>query len=212
MRKGKKNRIRKNKKGFELSINFIVMMILALVTLGVGFFFAKNIFSHTIDIGEQLDAQTKTQIESKLRDPASLVAVGLNRKVITRGDHDTFGIGVANRNSKKGYFYLEVSCKLGNFKNKEGVNEDLPVLCQEEETCCSKWIQAEKKGENLFRIDVGELNPTGFDVGTLFFNIDKKAKPGLYVYDVQAKRTDAKMGEQGKQSYDSVKKIYVEVP
>ena len=70
----------RHKKGFELSINFIVMVILSLAMLGVGFYFAKNIFIQTYDIGQQLDDQTKSQIESKLRDPASLVAIGINQK------------------------------------------------------------------------------------------------------------------------------------
>ena len=99
-------KIIKHKRGFELSINFIVMVILSLAMLGVGFYFAKNIFIQTYDIGQQLDDQTKSQIESKLRDPASLVAIGINQKSIKRGDHDIFGVGVANRNKEEGYFYL----------------------------------------------------------------------------------------------------------
>ena len=154
-----KFRKRKHKKAsIELSMNFMVMVILSLVMLGVGFYFAKNIFVHTQDIGAQLDAQTKTQIESKLRDPASLVAVGLNRKIIKRGDHETFGVGVANRNKEKGYFYLEVKCVLGNTKDSEGHNVDIPTTnCdpdEEEERCCGDWIQATKFSDGSSQIGV----------------------------------------------------------
>lgn len=202
----------KHKKAFELSINFIVMVILSLAMLGVGFYFAKNIFIQTYDIGQQLDDQTKSQIESKLRDPASLVAIGINQKTIKRGDHDIFGVGVANRNKEEGYFYLEASCNFGSGKDTDGNEVEIPATCTTDQTCCSKWIQGKSIGDNVYMINIGKLKPNEFEVGTIFFNIDKKATAGLYVYNIQAYKTNAENSMAGKEKYDSVKKIYVKVP
>ena len=212
--------MRKNKKAMELSINFMVTLILALVMLGVGFYFAKNIFIHTTDIGEQLDAQTKNQLEMKLRDPASLVAIGVNRKIINRGKHDTFGVGVANRDKQKGYFYLEVWCVFGEAKNKDGEKVHLPPVYAEK-TSCSQWIQAKNSGKMspgsggaqpspIYEIKAGELDPNKFELAMLFFNVDKKAETGLYVYNVQAYKKASEKAP-AKQKYDSIKKVYLEV-
>jgi len=209
-------RIYKNKKGFELSINFIVMVILSLVMLGVGFFFAKNIFFHTTEIGEQLDYQTKQQLESKLRDPSALVAIGVNKKLIKRNNQETFGVGVANRDKEEGYFFLEVECKIAQIKDENGDETKDATSCpgDTEKFCCNEWIQSKISG-NKHEIDIGVLEPNEFEVATVFFNIHKKAEPGEYVYNVQVRRK--KVGNSGTgigqpTNYDSVKKIYVTIP
>ena len=196
-----------NKRGFELSINFVVTIILALAMLGVGFFFAGKIFTQTTDIGEQLDTQTKAKIEERLRDPSALVSIGINNKDIPRKEHDTFGIGVANRDDERGYFFLETNCEFG--QGEDGLKLD--PECNEG-TCCGNWVQGHKIGSNKFRTEIGYLDPNEFEIASIFFNIHKKAQPGSYVYNVKAYKQDKKESTTGKKQYDSVKKIYVKVP
>ncbi len=211
----------KNKKGFEISINFIVMVILSLVMLGVGFYFAKQIFAETIDIGNQLDFQTKQQLESKLRDPSALVAIGINKKNIKRGDHDAFGLGVANRDKEDGSFYYEAICTLAKNKDKdENVIEGLTVCGEPTEevvTCCNKWVVGTAAGynPNTKKTEIDILKPNEFNLATVFFNIDKRAESGQYVYNVQVYKRQVVEGKakSGKgEPYGPVQKIYVNVP
>ena len=72
------------------------------------------------------------------------------------------------------------------------------------------------KQVNKYKVNIGKLEPNDFKAGTIFFNINKKAQPGTYVYNIQAYKYPI-AGESGGLSigsdkkYDSIKKIYVEV-
>ena len=207
-------------------MNFIVMMILSLVMLGVGFYFAKTIFLHTTDIGQQLDYQTKQQLESKLRDPSALVAIGVNQKTIKRNGHDTFGVGIANRDKQEGYFYLEVACILAQIEDEEGNKIEDGISCKDkpELTCCNEWIMGKDSGGMIstysdqtisaYKTDIGILKPNEFKIGQIFLNVNKKARPGRYVYNVQVRKRPVTNNVAGgtPENYDSVKKIYIEVP
>ena len=179
----------------QLSVNFMVMAILSIAMLSVGVFFARDIFNYTTETGQKLDEQTKEQLEIKLRDPSALVTIGLNRKNIKRGEHEVFGVGVANRDKIEGEFKIVTGCSKGVVVNEEGDKVEEPPGCTEG-TCCSKWIMGTTT-------EVGELGPNEFELATLFFSIDKKAKPGVYIYNIQAFKDEEK--------YDSVKKVYIEV-
>ena len=48
-----------NKKGIELSINFIVMLILAIVGFVMGLLFIPQLFKASNDIYQELDSQSK---------------------------------------------------------------------------------------------------------------------------------------------------------
>lgn len=210
----------KNKKGFEISINFIVMVILSLVMLGVGFYFAKQIFVQTIEIGDQLDFQTKQQLESKLRDPAALVAIGINKKEIKRGGHEAFGLGVANRDKEDGSFYYEAQCSLAKNKDKDGNVVEGLIVCgeptEEVVTCCNKWVMGNPGySPNTKKTEIDELKPNEFKLATVFFNIDKRAESGQYVYNVQVYKkpiANCKATSGKGQPYGPVQKIYVNVP
>jgi len=52
-----------SKKGIELSINFIVMLIIGIAMFGFGLKFLAQFFSGAEQIKSQLDTQTKTQIQ-----------------------------------------------------------------------------------------------------------------------------------------------------
>ncbi len=87
------NLLFKNKRGIELSINFIVMLMLALATFSGGLVFASKFFGHAEKVRGTLDAQTEKQIE-KLLDSGSPVVIPINTKEIFRKKFGTFAIGV----------------------------------------------------------------------------------------------------------------------
>ncbi|MBT5022741.1 hypothetical protein HOK51_05755 [Candidatus Woesearchaeota archaeon] len=83
----------KNKKAIQLSINFIVMLILAVAMFSGGLIFLNKFFSKTTEMKGNLDAQTEKQIE-KLLDSGSPVVLPIHTKEVYRGKTAVFGIGV----------------------------------------------------------------------------------------------------------------------
>lgn len=84
-----------HKKGFELSINFVVTIILAIAILGLGIILLRTFVGGTLDIQERLDTETDAQLESLL-DSGLPVALPLNRISVKRGESHIFGLGVRN--------------------------------------------------------------------------------------------------------------------
>lgn len=84
-----------NKKAFELSINFLVVVIIAIVMLALGMKLITDFFGKATEIHAIIDEGTKAEINEMLS-RGEQVAVPFNLKQIRRGEDDTFGIGVLN--------------------------------------------------------------------------------------------------------------------
>ncbi len=97
----------KNKKGLELSINFIVITIFSVVILFFGITLAKNMFSEAQEFKAQVDANTQREIEALLSGGAR-VAIPLNKAELKSGESESFGLGVLNT--------LGTSPTYGNYK------------------------------------------------------------------------------------------------
>ncbi|MBN1385840.1 hypothetical protein JW968_02560 [Candidatus Woesearchaeota archaeon] len=84
-----------SKKGFELSINFLTIMILSIVILSGSFYLMAKFFTKAESLKLQLDTATEREIKSLLYD-GSKVAVPVNRKEISKAEVATYGVGVLN--------------------------------------------------------------------------------------------------------------------
>ena len=84
-----------NKKAFELSANFLVIMILSIVMLGFGVYFTKQIFDRSHQLELQLDEQTNQRIEELMND-GSKVVVPFTTKTAKRDSLVVFGVGFLN--------------------------------------------------------------------------------------------------------------------
>ena len=84
-----------SKKGIELSINFIVMLVLGMAMFFGGLMFVMKFFGEAETIKGTMDAQTQRQIEAML-DSGSPFVIPIHSKEIGRKKHDTFGVGVFN--------------------------------------------------------------------------------------------------------------------
>jgi len=85
----------KGKKGIELSINFIVMLIITLAVFGMGLVLANKFFGEAKNIQEELDYKTEQEILSIL-DSGERVSIPINQKDIRKGKSEVFGLGVLN--------------------------------------------------------------------------------------------------------------------
>lgn len=114
----------RNKKAIELSVNFIVMIILAVVVLGFGIKFATGLFAKSVDISKDIDIRTQKEIELLLRD-GSRFAIPFATQEIGKNDVAYFGVGILNALSSNQHFVI-------NVEFGPGVNEENGVICDED--------------------------------------------------------------------------------
>jgi len=88
----------KNKRGMELTVNFIVILILSLAILGSSIVLTKKFFSKTSAYTSSVDAQQKEQIK-KLMFSGEKVVIPFNNVEIKRGKFGNVGVGVYNVDS-----------------------------------------------------------------------------------------------------------------
>ncbi len=124
---------RRNKKGMELSINFIVMLIFAIVIFTFGIVFARNFFSQAQDRTGEITSQTKDTIRNLILQQNSQVAIYPDTLTLSRGEEEVVGVGVINTGNVATFKIIidktPANCKLvdkqGDVQNcgnpKEGV-------------------------------------------------------------------------------------------
>ena len=111
-----------NKKAtLQLSMNFIVILVLAMLMFGVGMKFVTSIFLKADAMKESLDERTESQIMQTL-DPGTPVSLPLNRYELERKETKTIGLGVLNELGSEATFYVEVYCDAAIDSNED-------VLC-----------------------------------------------------------------------------------
>jgi hypothetical protein len=95
----------RGKKGIELSINFIVILIISLIIFVGGLAFTNKFMKLAIDRKAELDQQTEYEIEQLLADGAP-VAIPHNKKTTKIGKSLLFGLGINNIHREPRNFYV----------------------------------------------------------------------------------------------------------
>jgi len=85
-----------NKKALQLSINFIVWLIIALVVFGMGVTLFTKFFKEAEDIRENLDIQTKKELQTRMMSSPEQVVIYPTTLKIQKGKGDIFGVGILN--------------------------------------------------------------------------------------------------------------------
>lgn len=174
------------KKAIELSLSFIVLVILAIIlfSLGVKFIFDISGQASKIDKinAEELDrkfAQLPCESSNK-------VCIGVIRRIIQKGSFDTFGIKLINIEPAT-RFLVEVTPSKAFDKQNNEIANSINFKHNTDE------ITIEKNEEKSIGIA---------------FEVPKNAVAGTYTFDISIKY---KVNEEFQQ-YDDMEKIYVEVP
>jgi len=133
------------KKGFELSVTFLVILIIAIVIFTSGIYLIKQFFSVTLKIEERVTAQTQKEIERRLIEAGEKVAVPFNRKQVKIGDSRTFGLGILNTLGQSNLFGVEMSFnKAFTLKEQQEIFPELAYMNQD-------WIYSELPNQQLKR-------------------------------------------------------------
>ncbi|MBW2974967.1 hypothetical protein KY366_04585 [Candidatus Woesearchaeota archaeon] len=194
------------KSALQLSVSFIVIIIICLVVFISSIYIVRRFFTHAEDIKRIYDERAEKEIE-RLLDDGSRVAIPFDRKTIVNGDFNTFGIGVLNMlgTGPSNKFMINISF------NKAYDRLD-SLICQSSDpntdSCGNPetWLQTtagigdESGIIKMIRNNEQEKFLLGIGV--------KNAPAGTYIFDVVVRYYNGTDWVQ----YDTLHKIYVEVP
>ncbi len=96
-----------DKKGLELSLTVIVVIIISIIVFIGGITFAWKMFKGAEEIKAGIDKQTRDQIEAMLREGTELVAIPINTKSASLGSDATFWLGIRNIHQDQ-EFYVRI--------------------------------------------------------------------------------------------------------
>lgn len=177
------------KKGMELSLTVIVLIILTIIIFIGGIALVWKFFGAAEDIKGGIEMSTQQQIEALLRQGNELVAIPVNTKTVTTNKEVVFGLGVRNIKDAQNFFvrldfvglydrqgqvvdsvtpdeaYLEQEW-LGNFKEQGPVSiarnkyEIIPLRVRAASTVADGQ-QTPRGALAVFNVCVCENNPCG---------------------------------------------------
>ncbi len=189
----------KGKKGaIGLSINFIVIVVISLVILGLGIAFLYQLVGGAKETKAILDSKTQSQLERLLVDEGKKVALPSHSASVYPGDFKSFAIGVLNIDETDfgKTFNLDVKLsKAFDSSDKEISNSG-----------ADSWLIFDK-GPYTIEENDNKIIPIGI-------NVPKTAKKGTYIFNAEVKCTCVSSectSNKGCTPYDSIKKFTVVV-
>jgi hypothetical protein len=188
------NRLYKNKRGIELTVNFFVIMIISLVILGMGIYLVSLFFTTTEEVKTNLDIQTERHIQ-RILIGGERVAIPINEKEIRRGKGDIFGLGILNILGETKNFTINIEDGPFITTTNEISNPSVNIIHLPSQT--KEILNNEQK---IFGIPV---------------RVPRKAQIGTYILNVyvcNCSATTCNQCSSTEEAYDnSVHKIYIKV-
>ncbi|MBI4145610.1 hypothetical protein HY493_05405 [Candidatus Woesearchaeota archaeon] len=115
-----------DKRGFELSIGFFVILILTVIIFAGSLWFLRQFYTTTEEFRQELDRDTEAQLVSLIRD-GNIVAIPLNKARLSRGKGATFWLGVQNVLGRNSEFGVSVEFSKGFDAQETEIMETSPV-------------------------------------------------------------------------------------
>lgn len=175
-----------NRKAIELSLNFIIILILSIIIFGFGIRFISKLSTQAIELQDVTTSELDERIGNLVCEGSDRVCVGIDRKTIRRTKFDVFGLKIINILESQN-FDITVSrpSPSGYTKNKQPIDVDNLV-----------W---NPKARSVF-IEKNEEKNLGIGV-----QVPANAVSGTYIFNVIIQTSDGK-------PYSSTQKLYVDVP
>ena len=182
-----------DKRGIELSLNFLVIIILSVVVFSFGISFIYNLLNQATELQSLSTNDLDNKIGNLACEGFDRVCIGIDRKTIRRTQFDVFGVKLLNVNDNP-LFDVTVSpsedfpsSQLGFKQDKSPItNPPNPMLLVNPS---SRGLEIEKNNGKAFAVGI-EVPPN--------------AVSGIYIFNVNIR--------QAGQNYVPVQKLYVEVP
>ncbi|MBU4283489.1 MAG: hypothetical protein KKA61_01355 [Nanoarchaeota archaeon] len=176
-----------NKKAFELSINFIVILILSIVIFGFGIKFLSDFMKSVDDITKFTDSDFNANMEKILCDSSERTCIGISRKEIRPNKVGFFTFGVLNTYEERKNFYVDVEQADPYENNPDEIKYRL---------------------NNELNLDTSEQ-----DKVVIAVQVPGGTKKGTYVLNVYVCSDESiSCGKDSNNRYGTTQKLYVVVP
>lgn len=177
-----------HKRGIELSINFLVTIIIALVIFAFGIKFIYDIASQATELEGLTTDDLDERIGQLLCESTDRVCIGIDRRTIETGKFDIFGLKIINVQESRN-FHVEAIVAGRSVNNG-------PISPLDGDELLLKYRK------DLF-IERNQEESMGIGV-----EVPRGAESGTYIINVQVQHETA----NGFEDYSSLRKVYVEVP
>lgn len=121
----KKNFKHNKKAAIQLSMSFLVMLVMAITIFILSLVFLGDFFDQSVQLKTNLDQQTRAQIQNMLRGNER-VAIPLDTKRVKRGEPASYGVGIRNTLSNE---YFRVILTGSAFIPIESPEISHPISC-----------------------------------------------------------------------------------
>jgi hypothetical protein len=97
-----------NKRGMELSLTVLVLIILSIIIFIGGIALVWKFFAGAEEIKGGIEKNTKDQIEALLRSGNEIVAIPINTQKVVPGREAVFGLGIRNIKPQDTSFFVRI--------------------------------------------------------------------------------------------------------
>ena len=178
------------KKGaIELSVNFLVIIIISIVIFGFGVYFISKLSATATDLTQMTASELDQKIANLVCEGFDRVCIGTEKKTIQRKKFDVFGIKIFNVMPAQNF-----DITINPPTDKLGIKYDkTPIPLTSSQLIVNP-------GSRSVSISQNEERNIGIGV-----QVPPDAVPGTYILNVEIK-------SQGGTQYTPIQKLYVEVP
>src|SRR3989338_6404086 len=163
-----------NKKAIELSLNFMVILIISIIIFGFGVRFISRLSSEAIDLTRITEEELDERIGNLVCEGSDRVCIGIDRKTIKRTKFDVFGLKILNvLDNPRFDIVVSRPTPSGYTKSKAAIQTDGLIWNPK-----SRSVFIEKDEEN--NLGIGVKVPADAVSGTYIFNVEIKTDDGRY--------------------------------
>lgn len=171
-----------NKKAIELSVNFLVIIIISLAVFIMGIVFVNKIFLSAGKKVAEMDTQTQNEL-ARLLDEGDKVAMPFFQKTVIHGKTASFGVGVLNQ--------LDISKFFTGYVNKfklvvefdEAYEKDNPTaICAWNDLPCGGWTDPDV--EVIYDQIEHDIEPYEQGMYTIAISPPKDTPQAVYIFNV----------------------------
>ena len=156
----------------ELSIQAIVIVVLALTLLGLGLVFVKNIFMETESISASTFDKVSDQLQKNLIDSDEKLVFSQSKISMEQGSSELLGWGLRNDNNAKIQYWAEftpLKC---------------PSVCPSKEDINNKWFTFKYSPAGNDPALLYDIAAADDSIKRVDLTVPRAAEPGLYLIDL----------------------------
>jgi len=182
------------KAAIELSINFIVVIIISIVIIGMGFVLFFSLKSKAVAYVNDLDNQQQDQLKSFMLSETRNVGVFPQNFQLSKGDSKLIGLGMVNNGDEKQNFYIKTNVDYtSDSETLQGSSGEIEVIFN---------------NISAYGISQG-VNPKDLSSKGLLIKMAKTARTGEYIITLNIYNASGTVANVGSLPPYSTVKVYI---